>query len=770
MTKPKPADQPKLSKQEAGQLGAARRAEIKQRRDSGEHIPVRNNRKRNADDSDALSISSMPAAKSSKKAKTNMLSQAPVEKAAPTSKAVDVLPEAEKQEYVPKNLPGLKLADEHVHLPAVISLSNGASFTLTNVHTVGEEYKNFWEKVKHRVQQLQQVCPDEVFGTVLENMKTNAGLALHSAAFPTLLNKAQTLSYSKLATNAKHIGNESFKTYLNLIIHNASEMLKEIKNPNIAPANRAQDQAPGEITSRLISLTSGTAITAEEHNRMIRNVVANTNDAAELIRRELCSYGVAVGTIADRAIRDIATIRTIGNYVLEVLDPEMEEKLRAREQDENALGVEQGVHIKEEEEVVDEEGRVVIWRGHPGGLPAPDSDEDEQLVSAAKAQRDADQRDHEKWLEGKIAEAEERAMTAEEKQRIENAPGNVKVNVQQKTEAARDLIIRGTRQRSKKTPKAPASSSGLAEYNKLATERLRVARAAKQDYQDAQLKRNSEAPAITSDLAAPKQTSEAPPISSDLAAKQQAPKQISEAPPISSDLAANQQAPKQTSGAPPISSDLAANQQAPKQTSEAPGMPSGLAKAHQTSTERVAARAARAAKRAQTTPDLEQQQEVPPSVSSLPLLLIQAVAGEEAHRCRCPEICEPDFEESLVDHVKDKIYDEVKQQITDEEKAKIREDYRKQNGEVVKEEARKTVNKEAMEKMKTKAAKIERQQMEDQIRKELTDEITAGLEASFAARLEAGVQEYIAKLAILAKAGGASQSVAAAPSGASGNK
>ncbi|KAF6231587.1 hypothetical protein HO173_010119 [Letharia columbiana] len=47
----------------------------------------------------------------------------------------------------------------------------------------------------------------------------------------------------------------------------------------------------------------GTHIAAEEHNKIVRHIVASTNEAAELTRRELCSYG------------------TIGVHVLELLEP-----------------------------------------------------------------------------------------------------------------------------------------------------------------------------------------------------------------------------------------------------------------------------------------------------------------------------------------------------------------------------------------------------------------------------------------------------------------
>ncbi len=63
---------------------------------------------------------------------------------------------------------------------------------------------------------------------------------------------------------AKHTGNDAFKTYLNYIITNATKMLEDIGNQNIAPADKAQDQKPAEITSKLPSLNSSTSVLSEE--------------------------------------------------------------------------------------------------------------------------------------------------------------------------------------------------------------------------------------------------------------------------------------------------------------------------------------------------------------------------------------------------------------------------------------------------------------------------------------------------------------------------
>ena len=46
-----------------------------------------------------------------------------------------------------------------------------------------------------------------------------------------------------------------------------------------------------------------------------RNIVASTNDAAELVRRELCAYGITVGTLAGKTIKNEATVRSIAGEI-----------------------------------------------------------------------------------------------------------------------------------------------------------------------------------------------------------------------------------------------------------------------------------------------------------------------------------------------------------------------------------------------------------------------------------------------------------------------
>lgn len=98
-------------------------------------------------------------------------------------------------------------------------------------------------------------------------------------------------------------------------------MLDEIDNPYIPSVHKSQEQAPAEITARLLSLATATPsmITAEEHGRQLRNVITSYNDAQEMTRRELCKYGIAVGTIADQAVKDLIEIRVVGEYILGVI-------------------------------------------------------------------------------------------------------------------------------------------------------------------------------------------------------------------------------------------------------------------------------------------------------------------------------------------------------------------------------------------------------------------------------------------------------------------
>ena len=56
---------------------------------------------------------------------------------------------------------------------------------------------------------------------------------------------------------------------------------------------------------------------------------------------------------------------------------------------------------------------------------------------------------------------------------------------------------------------------------------------------------------------------------------------------------------------------------------------------------------------------------------SLPSIFIQAVLGDQVHQCRCPAICEPNFDENLIEHVKTLLREEAKQRITGEAKANM---------------------------------------------------------------------------------------------------
>ena len=59
--------------------------------------------------------------------------------------------EHSKPDFMPKNLPGLKIPDEDVQIPVVL-VSNGVeTHQLTNDHTLDEDWESFWELTQDRV-------------------------------------------------------------------------------------------------------------------------------------------------------------------------------------------------------------------------------------------------------------------------------------------------------------------------------------------------------------------------------------------------------------------------------------------------------------------------------------------------------------------------------------------------------------------------------------------------------------------------------------------
>ena len=290
------------SKAEAGALGVRKREENKAKREAGEMFETRSTRKRKGDGSNLGSIGpASPYVASEPSSKKQRLTPKPLlaqlgerdqignvdlshadQWSGPAAssylfKPSDVMQEQRKPNYLPKHLPGL--LPSKVELPVVL-VSKGSSITLSHSQADRDDFKSFWTVLMQRVGQLSDICSDQTFGTMLENVKTNAPLDVHCLAFPKLLNRSASLSYSQLPTRAKHIGNSAFKQFLNPIVTNATAMLEELKlnntnnpvNPFATPALRSQDQAPAEITARLVSLATGistSTIAVEDHERQI---------------------------------------------------------------------------------------------------------------------------------------------------------------------------------------------------------------------------------------------------------------------------------------------------------------------------------------------------------------------------------------------------------------------------------------------------------------------------------------------------------------------
>lgn len=63
------------------------------------------------------------------------------------------------------------------------------------------------------------------------------------------------------------------------------------------PPGITQDQTPAEISSRRLSIMPTHKLSGVDHNKIIRGIVNNTNDAAEIIRRELLICGTAMTVI-----------------------------------------------------------------------------------------------------------------------------------------------------------------------------------------------------------------------------------------------------------------------------------------------------------------------------------------------------------------------------------------------------------------------------------------------------------------------------------------
>ena len=72
---------------------------------------------------------------------------------------------------------------------------------------------------------------------------------------------------------------------------------------------KARDRSSALVISKLLKMEPNIQIAADDHNAIIRNIIASINDTAELIRRELCAFGIIMATRAEKVIQNLAYYR-----------------------------------------------------------------------------------------------------------------------------------------------------------------------------------------------------------------------------------------------------------------------------------------------------------------------------------------------------------------------------------------------------------------------------------------------------------------------------
>ena len=107
----------------------------------------------------------------------------------------------------------------------------------------------------------------------MEKLTTNETLQLHAHIFPTLPIRMGGLASTQRITKGRHIGNDASEMALTYIIANATDMLEEMKQGSTNHAGQlgvTRDEAPGEITSRLLSIMPAHKMLDIDHNRVVR--------------------------------------------------------------------------------------------------------------------------------------------------------------------------------------------------------------------------------------------------------------------------------------------------------------------------------------------------------------------------------------------------------------------------------------------------------------------------------------------------------------------
>ena len=92
-------------------------------------------------------------------------------------------------------------------------------------------------------------------------------------------------------------------------------MFQEIEDVNTTIDLKTQNQSLIEIINKLFFYILSNYISAEDHNKIIRNVVINTNNVTELIKRDFYAYNITIITIINEIFKNANKIKMIVLYI-----------------------------------------------------------------------------------------------------------------------------------------------------------------------------------------------------------------------------------------------------------------------------------------------------------------------------------------------------------------------------------------------------------------------------------------------------------------------
>ena len=305
------------AKQRAGKLGGQRRAQnaAAKKQRAGENLITEDEDDRSSTPMQAVASetdrppkkrhnpapATGPNDKKSKAESTEMIRQHDVHIA--SRKAVDPC--------VPKHLPTLVRTEPYGNLPIIIQLGDGRMCEITNKPSTNLDYSSFWLHITERVKQLMELCPDETFGTVLDN-KNDVAIQLRADLLPTLVDAHGGLRHRPMADKGEKI--QVFQNHLSRIIKNANTLLHNSEHSNVPPTRTVS-----ATTAHLMSLNPPCLLTTKEVSLQVTNFASSMLSLAENIRRELSSYGLTLSLLGKRTTETNLETRAIGAYIIELL-------------------------------------------------------------------------------------------------------------------------------------------------------------------------------------------------------------------------------------------------------------------------------------------------------------------------------------------------------------------------------------------------------------------------------------------------------------------